>query len=214
MTKSCYGRAMRVAWWLAALTAVGCTKSNPAATCSDGTCSDPSFPFCDVDGSFGEPGTCIAVTCGPGTIGGCRGSDAELVCNAAGNDYDTQACTNGCVEPTGCAAPVTECTPNTTTCAGSDLLACDATGHGAPQACELGCSDTGGSHCKALVPSNNLQQFLDQTPNPNDLSLAGGTLDLDACTFTPTGGSATAINCNTLLRRTAERRSPCSSRTT
>jgi hypothetical protein len=175
---------------------VGCTKANPSATCANGACSDPEFPFCDVDGSFGgPPNTCIAVTCAAGSIGGCRGSD-ELVCNSSGDTYDTQACSNGCTDPTGCNAPPvpTACTANTTTCTSDgSLLVCDATGQGTPQTCALGCSDTGGSHCEELVPSNNLQQFFDKTPNPADLTLAGGTLDLDASTFTPTGGKATSI---------------------
>ncbi len=52
---------------------VACTKRNPAY-CGDGTCVDPSLPYCDIDGAIGGmPGTCIAVTCTPGELAICRG---------------------------------------------------------------------------------------------------------------------------------------------
>jgi hypothetical protein len=75
---------------------VGCTKANPSATCGDGTCTDPSFPYCDVDGSVGGvPGECVAVSCTPGEIKECRG-DMAFTCSATGNGYELQPCDLGC----------------------------------------------------------------------------------------------------------------------
>ncbi|MBL0212409.1 MAG: hypothetical protein IPQ07_00735 [Myxococcales bacterium] len=75
--------------------AVGCTSPNPRS-CRDGTCTDPAFPFCDVDGALaGSPETCLAVACNGGDVAGCRGDNA-IVCNATGTDYDLVACPHGC----------------------------------------------------------------------------------------------------------------------
>lgn len=83
---------------------VGCTKTNPAAFCADGTCIDPNFPYCDTDGAVGgEAGTCIAVTCTPGKIKQCNNA-AALTCNAAGNGYEDVACGLGCAD-----APTAHC---------------------------------------------------------------------------------------------------------
>jgi hypothetical protein len=81
--------------------AAGCsTKPNPKS-CLDNHCSDPSLPFCDVDGSIGgEPNTCIAVDCMPTQFEECRGNSA-LTCNAAGNNYELLECEFGCGD-TGC----------------------------------------------------------------------------------------------------------------
>jgi hypothetical protein len=74
----------------------GCTKANPSATCPDGTCTDPDFPYCDTDGSIGGiPNECVAVSCTPGEIKECRG-DAAFACSAAGNGYGLQSCDLGC----------------------------------------------------------------------------------------------------------------------
>src|SRR5689334_15490959 len=102
-----------------------CTKKNPSASCTDGVCSDPNFPFCDVDGVIGgEPNSCIAVSCTTGEFGACDG-DNVLTCNAAGNGYDTNPCGTGCsADQMGCAG----CTPNTTRCVGSSVETCDANG--------------------------------------------------------------------------------------
>ncbi|HEX4455465.1 MAG TPA: hypothetical protein VH143_31615, partial [Kofleriaceae bacterium] len=81
-----------MAGWRASLfafvCAISCTKANPGASCSDGTCTDSAFPYCDFDGSVGgTAGECIAVACTPGSIAECSGSDA-LTCNAVGTGYD------------------------------------------------------------------------------------------------------------------------------
>jgi len=63
-----WGRRSVLLLWLGV--ASSCTKSNPAAYCTTGTCSDPAYPYCDFDGAIGgEPGTCIAVDCSPGAVG-------------------------------------------------------------------------------------------------------------------------------------------------
>jgi hypothetical protein len=76
--------------------AMSCTKANPDASCTNGTCTDPDFPYCDFDGAIGgSSGECIAVTCAPGDIAECSGSDA-LTCNATGNGYALDSCALGC----------------------------------------------------------------------------------------------------------------------
>lgn len=91
---------LRVSALLVAITAAGCTKPNPRS-CADGTCTDPAFPFCDVDGAFGgEPNECIAVTCTPMEVAGCRG-DVAIACNSAGNSYDAIQCEHRCDQPSG-----------------------------------------------------------------------------------------------------------------
>lgn len=85
------------------------------------------------------------------------------------------------------AAP--PCTPNTQTCEADTVSFCDDTGHvSSTAACNLGCADD--TRCAELVPSNGLGQFLAMVSSPADLSLDGGTIDVDASTFTPDGGSA------------------------
>lgn len=101
--------------------AAGCTKENPAAKCSTGTCIDPAYPFCDVDGTLsGSAGSCISVSCTPGDFKECRG-DVALTCNAMGNNYDELQCQKGCTpEARGCRL----CDAGTTVCTkwgGADL---------------------------------------------------------------------------------------------
>lgn len=93
-----YARVMREGWLfvVAALVFGSCTQANPAATCGDGTCSDPNFPYCDADGSVGgDPGACIALSCTPGEIKECRGSMA-FTCSASGHGYELAPCDLGC----------------------------------------------------------------------------------------------------------------------
>ena len=161
------------------LLVVGCTKSNPAAKCSsNGTCTDPNFPFCDVDGSIGgEAGTCIAVQCMPGSFGSCADANTALICNSIGESYDKQACINGCDSKSGCVT----CTANTKSCSNNVTTSCDAMGRISMQTCAIGCS-TDATHCLELVPSNGLGQYYGLAM-PQDLSLASGTLDLDTSMF-------------------------------
>ena len=124
------------------------TRSNPAATCADGVCSDPVFPFCDVTGEIGgAAGTCIAVTCDAGSIGGCEGSD-KLVCSATGTTYVTKACANGCDPIAGCL----ECAPNQSVCTtDGNFETCDGTGGATTTVCAQACD--GALGCVACEPS-------------------------------------------------------------
>lgn len=95
--------------WIVCLWVVclGCTKPNPES-CADGSCTDPDFPFCDVDGSVrGTPNRCIAVSCEPSKYEACRGDD-EIVCNESGNNFDVIRCPLGCADDLGCRECVVE----------------------------------------------------------------------------------------------------------
>ncbi|HTR51155.1 MAG TPA: hypothetical protein VMJ10_10650 [Kofleriaceae bacterium] len=84
---------------------VACTAHNPRA-CPNGDCTNPAYPFCDVDGSLGgTPGECIAVSCTPMQFAECRGSDA-LTCNATGDNYDSSQCEGTCDPTQGCVTPM------------------------------------------------------------------------------------------------------------
>ena len=84
-------------WRLGLVVAVltgACTKPNPQS-CQDGTCTDPAFPFCDVDGALaGEDQTCIAVACTANEFVACRG-DRAITCNTTGTDYELELCSGG-----------------------------------------------------------------------------------------------------------------------
>src|SRR5688572_30210917 len=87
---------------LALWAVTGCTKPNPRS-CADGLCTDPAFPFCDIDGALqGEPEACIAVSCTAQEFVACR-DDLAITCNPSGNDYDVIQCPRGCdVVANGC----------------------------------------------------------------------------------------------------------------
>lgn len=104
---------------------LGCTKPNPRS-CADGLCTDPAFPFCDVDGALeGLPAACIAVACTPDEFVACRG-DRAIRCNATGNDYDLVQCDRGCAAAAGgckgcqessdCATAAPYCDPESFAC--------------------------------------------------------------------------------------------------
>ena len=154
----------------------GCTKANPAATCSDGTCTDPAFPFCDVDGSVGgQPGTCVAITCQAGANGGCQGSSA-LVCNAAGTSFDPVPCANGCDQNTGCKS----CTPGATQCTGTKLQTCGSDAvFTDTQSCELACTDAPAPHCAYISPK--------YVPDACDAPVPGTSLAIAAAATVDSG---------------------------
>lgn len=82
---------------------LGCTTRDNPRYCGDGTCTDPAYPFCDVNGTLGGLKTeCIAPSCSPTEFAECRG-DNELRCNATGDGYDEIACDAGCEVGKGCA---------------------------------------------------------------------------------------------------------------
>ncbi len=169
---------IRMLWRLAGVVVVvgvaaGCTKPNPLS-CSDGLCSDPAFPFCDVDGSFGDTReTCVAVDCAPMQFEACR-ADLALTCNASGDNFDAVQCQRGCDAASGgCRL----CDPNETACTNGKLATCDATGAiVSSETCALGCFEDQ-PRCRDIDPSNGLAQFLDMVPNPSDVDLTNAFLN-------------------------------------
>jgi hypothetical protein len=149
-----------------------------------GTCIDPNFPYCDVDGSVdGEPGVCIAVTCTAGTFSKCDGDSAALTCNSFGNGYDSSQCAHGCDQTTGCRL----CEANQTVCANGTVATCDANGsQTSTTMCALGCFEDQ-PRCRDIVPSNGLATYYDATSAPTDLIVpAGKDAQLDATAGTIT----------------------------
>jgi hypothetical protein len=136
---------------LGLLVLIGCgTKKNPALVCTNGECSDPHYPYCDVDGVLGgEPNTCIAVSCTPGDFGACDG-DNVVTCDANGTGYDVKHCLNGCSTD---AAGCNPCEPNMKVCGADGVLdVCDSTGHDTATQCAAGCVDSPEPHCAYLQP--------------------------------------------------------------
>lgn len=170
-----YARSM-TRWMLfgGALLAIGCTKANPAAKCSTGTCIDPAYPFCDVDGSLtGSAGSCISVSCTPGDFKECRG-DVALTCNAMGNNYDELQCSMGCTpEANGCKL----CQAGQTVCTNGEVQTCDANGAvTSSESCPLGCFASQ-PRCRDIDPSNGLAQYADMVMLPPDITLTNATID-------------------------------------
>ncbi len=98
-------RRMRLLALALLVQSLACTKPNPAKSCADGGCSDPAFPFCDVDGAItGEPLTCTAIACTPGEVVACR-DDQVLLCTDSGTDVQIAPCTVGACNTT----PVAHC---------------------------------------------------------------------------------------------------------
>jgi hypothetical protein len=150
-----------------------CTKRNPHV-CADGLCTDPSYPFCDVDGTLGgEPKECIAVACTPGEFEACQADD-ELRCNTSGNNYDQARCELGCSAATnGCKL----CEPNETRCTNGKVATCDADGAIASmEDCPLGCFEDQ-PRCRNVNPSNNLAGYLDMSPTLPDIDLENVTIN-------------------------------------
>jgi hypothetical protein len=156
----------------AATMAAGCQEPNPRS-CIDGTCTDPSLPFCDVDGALaGEPETCIAVACTPGEFAACRG-DQAITCNSEGTSYDLVQCPKGCDAIGGCRV----CDPNQTVCANGKVQTCDSSGAVTDsETCPLGCF-ANEPRCTKLVPSNGLSQYLDLAAQAPDLDLESIRID-------------------------------------
>jgi hypothetical protein len=150
-----------------------CTKHNPL-DCTNGTCTDPAFPFCDVGGEIDHtPLTCIAVACQPSAFAACRG-DTALTCNAAGTDYDAIQCDHGCDATFGCRV----CDAGQSVCTNGQAQTCDATGKvTASQACPLGCFQDQ-PRCRDIDPSNGLAPYLDMAASAPDLVLSDGDVIL------------------------------------
>jgi len=168
-----------MSWWRAGLVLVAlssaCTKPNPKS-CQDGTCTDPAFPFCDVDGALtGEAETCIAIACTANEFVACRG-DRAITCNTTGTDYELELCSGGCNEAArGCR----RCEPNETVCENGQVQTCDADGAVvASEVCPLGCFEDQ-PRCRQVDPSNNLGMYLDMVTNAPDLDLSAATFVVD-----------------------------------
>lgn len=187
-----------MSWWrvcLFSMALAACTKPNPRS-CQDGTCGEPAFPVCDVDGSLGgEPETCIAVECTPGELESCRG-DSERRCNADGTNYDVTRCERGCDEAAdGCRL----CDPNETVCANGRIQRCDSSGVVVEDvACPLGCLDDM-PVCRGYYLSNDLTQYLDGATSPPELDLSAGGV-IDTATGTITNQAQVALPVVTHLR--------------
>lgn len=157
--------------------ASGCTKPNPKS-CQDGTCTDPAFPFCDVDGALaGEAETCIAVACTANEFVACRG-DRAITCNATGTDYELVQCDRGCdAAASGCRL----CDPSETACTNGTVATCDSSGVVVTtEACTLGCFENE-PRCREIAPSNGLAPYMDMAASGPDLVLENATV------FVPSG---------------------------
>jgi hypothetical protein len=172
-----------------AASAAGCTTQRNPRYCGDGVCIDPAYPFCDVDGMFGDlRQQCVAVECAPDAFVACRGDD-ELRCNATGTTYDVTHCELGCDAAGGCRL----CEANQTACTNGKVSTCDAAGNVvSSEACPLGCFEDQ-PRCREIDPSNGLGQYLDLVPDPPDLELESGYFDTGAGTFSTHGGQTIAI---------------------
>jgi hypothetical protein len=163
--------AFRSCLLLLFISLAACTKPNEAKHCTAGTCTTPDFPFCDETGFVsGEPGTCIAITCEPGTFGECRGNE-EVRCNADGTNYKVVLCERGCdATADGCRL----CDPNETACTNGTVATCDASGAViSKRSCPIGCFENQ-PRCRDIAPSNGLGSFLDMVTSPQDLDLSAG----------------------------------------
>lgn len=149
------------------------------------TCTDPNFPFCDVNGVVGgEPGACVAVSCTAGQFAECRG-DQEVRCNAEGNNYEVMQCERGCdVAADGCRL----CNPNETACTNGKVATCDATGTVTfSTECALGCFESE-PRCRDIVPSNSLATYADMVASPPDLIVEDAEFNSETGKLIPTVG--------------------------
>jgi hypothetical protein len=134
----------------------GCTTDHCNECMANTTfCNGDDLAMCSSDGAITNPMTCqfgcqndACNACMPNTTY-CSGSMA-VTCDASGQPGNMQNCGTA-----GCNGGVCNtCTPNTTTCQGDTLVVCNSGGTVASTtSCALGCSTTGSTHCKALVPS-------------------------------------------------------------
>lgn len=132
------------------------------------------------------PTGCLGISCTPNEFSMCQGDDA-VTCNATGDNFTLVSCQHGCDPASGCLT----CEPNASTCTNGTLSTCDATGHSSTsKVCDLGCAPSE-ARCRAIVPSNNLKQYLDLVVNPPDLVLTNATFHTDTCVVTMGGQMVT-----------------------
>ena len=160
----------------------GCTTDH-CNQCQANTtfCSGDNLVQCDAGGSITNPMTCpngcqndACNVCVP-NVAYCSGSMA-ITCGANGQPGQTQNC-----GAAGCQGGVcNSCTPNTTTCNGDTLVVCNSAGTiASTTTCALGCSTSGSTHCKALVPSFGVPA--PSGSQPNLAITADATLDITNC---------------------------------
>lgn len=153
---------------------VSCTAPNPRV-CRDGTCPDPAYPFCDIDGEInGTANACIAVSCAPMEFAACRG-DSAVICAPSGSNYDVTECAAGCSETNeACNA----CAVDTAACSGDALKTCGPDGLVASsEKCALGCVEAPNPHCRYLQPKY-LPDVCDTPASSASLIVSSsGTLD-------------------------------------
>lgn len=172
---------MSYGWAVGVALVAACSEPNPAATCAAGGCSDPRFSYCDHEGAFGDPDSCIAVDCTPGAFSGCH-SDAEYTCGLDGHSYESTHCDLGCEPATGCKHV---CEPNATiSCAANEAVVCNDSGTAmVTEPCSLGCR-AAGDRCAAFEPTNGLGPSLrDAASQPAVTLAAGTTIDADSGTI-------------------------------
>lgn len=166
------------AWSLVLVLVAACTKPNPLS-CLDGTCDDPRYPFCDVNGDIaGEPNTCIEGQCEPNAIAGCQGDDL-VTCNANGTNFETSECEFGC-QGTDANASCNLCTPNASTCDGDTIRHCGADGRIASiEACGGTCVADPEARCTHIVP-RYLPNVCDERAGAAELTFTNSaTFDTD-----------------------------------
>jgi hypothetical protein len=189
-----------------------CSEPNPRS-CADGSCTDPRFPFCDVDGTVGGlPQECIAVECESEVFQACR-ADTAIVCNATGNDFAVVPCAFGCDDQIGCrdcvdnaqcadAAPICDqATSKCRSCAVDDECAsrvCDSlTGRCVAQADIVYAAPSGTGPCLLSQPCNLTTAISAATSAtvPPIVRILPGTydeiLDVHIATLTPVSFVAT-----------------------
>lgn len=126
-------------------------QTEPAATCGDGVCDDPAFPFCDVSGAIGGvPSSCIAQNCDASAFIACD-EDRLVTCSADGDDFVFTDCDHGCNADTGAC---NVCNPNEVVFSDNKIVSCDANGNSMPDVvCPHTCiDDDKGPHCDVLQP--------------------------------------------------------------
>ena len=138
----CFGLVLVVA-------GLGCTKKNPILICHDGQCTDAQYRYCDLDGAIGgEPNTCVKPSCTANEFVTCDGSNA-ITCNSDATDYLSMACQFGCSATNG---GCNQCAASSSTCSGSAVATCDASGVVHTEQCAGSCVDAPTPHCQYLSP--------------------------------------------------------------
>jgi hypothetical protein len=190
----------------AACSPIACTVTDPLYCSEDVPCTDPSLPFCDLNGEYpaseGVARTCIPdpgdggdgdddgamFECTADAFQRCDGSDTAVYCGSDGASEIEVSCESGCGDG-GC-----RCEPDTTSCSDGVLTVCNADGVASEtRNCALGCSEDGAS-CKQIEPSNGLGAFVDQAADAPSLVVPdGSTIDTDSGTIRNPDGATIEV---------------------